>query len=92
VLISWSHSSPEGGVGAFVGRQGGTKPAGRERDNMALILGMGRGRVKWGLQFRRPLVGCVHALRPRGDIGRGEGAVSEELGRMERVAKLEEVP
>ena len=30
-LISCSHSSPEGGCGALVGRHGATKPAGRTR-------------------------------------------------------------
>jgi hypothetical protein len=39
-LISCGHSSPEGGRGAFVGRHGWTKPAGRVRgrDNKALYL------------------------------------------------------
>jgi hypothetical protein len=30
-------------------------------------------------------------IEPRGDLGRGQGAVSEELGRVEDGAKLEEI-
>ena len=33
-----------------------------------------------------------NALGPRGDSRRGQGAVSEELGRLEGVGELEEVP
>jgi hypothetical protein len=35
--IPCSQASPLGGLGALVGRHGGMKPAGRERDDMARI-------------------------------------------------------